>query len=291
MTSLEELRWREAAAALHASQDAYRRALTSAPADDAALEAALTESREAHAATLRQQRSRELALEAHISAQAATIRLQRAEQDEAQRRSGIERRLLGAELRTAERLRPPPSGGSAADPARLSASASAALALEASFAELRRRAELEHAGILRRIAGSVLQDSARDEPPQGSLQELRERYEGLKARRAVEKAAPRARTPESGRSRQDEAAQAEEQVDAAALLQVLRQQQLILRQLEEARRQPAEGGGPRQQDAVRTLERRLRGRPLSAQSADRGVANRVLRAGADASRRRRPWRA
>ena len=86
----EELKWKAAARALHNQQEAYLRILQrtaglhplrlTSSADtlrsdhSLALEAALIESREAHAATLRQAREREIALENQLSEQAAALR-------------------------------------------------------------------------------------------------------------------------------------------------------------------------------------------------------------------------
>ena len=81
VAKVEELKWREAAAALHRQQEAYLKllqrsaGLASKPSHGAqvdhaaALGAALVESREAHACTLRQAQEREIALEAQISEQ------------------------------------------------------------------------------------------------------------------------------------------------------------------------------------------------------------------------------
>jgi hypothetical protein len=81
----------------------------------AALEAALLESREAHASTLRDAREREMSLEAHVFEQAAALRGQavqldaisrssRFELEQTERRAAAERRTLALEMRSVEEV-------------------------------------------------------------------------------------------------------------------------------------------------------------------------------------------
>jgi len=110
----EELKWKEAAAALHRQQAAYLRILERSAGLEAprtstamgirsdhivALETALMESREAHASTLRQAREREISLETHISEQALALRNQALHLEKAELRAAAERHTLALEMR------------------------------------------------------------------------------------------------------------------------------------------------------------------------------------------------
>jgi protein-tyrosine-phosphatase len=199
MAEKEELRWKAAAGALHRQQEVYLRLLERTvglePSRDAisadgvcsdhiiALEAAVMESREAHASTLREAREREISLEAHVSEQAAALRGQavqldailrrsRHELEQAERRAEAERRTLALEMRSVENesiaepdrlarlraalerrllarelrgveLRAPPVAEEEVDFE--AASAHAVRCLEAAFASLRRKAEAAEA--------------------------------------------------------------------------------------------------------------------------------------------------